>query len=373
MWKSGFLFILLVASDGCIDRINIEDSNSKGGILVVEGVITDQPGPYSVRLFRSSKNNDLLNIAPPVLASQVTIIDDLGVSEILSTRGDGVYFTNVDGIQGEIGRKYKLRIELRDGTIFESEEDEMNPVESIDSLYYVWESYLPQNGPTEYGFRVYMDSKGDPRIKNHIRWKFTGTYLFRTIPEYHYTTGPCGSPPPDPLPCSGFAWNGTILMRFDDCTCCFCWVSDFEDKPHLSNNSILTNGTFKKIEMGYVPFDQFRFLYNKYMIKVEQMSLSNAAYQFWKIIEDQKDGSSSLFNPSFGKIKTNIFSVNSKQEAQGIFYASAIRKKVAFITGTDAQVKIPQLEVPIEQSCMFFDACDKALFHASRTPPPEWK
>lgn len=125
--------------------------------------------------------------------------------------------------------------------------------------------------------------------------------------------------------------------------------------------------------MGFIPFDQWTFRFGKYMVKVEQMSLTQEAFEFWKIIRDQKEGATSLFQPAFGKVRTNFTSSNPDKQVTGIFYASAITQKVVFIKASDALIPVPPPDIKPSENCFLFRACDQAFPGASRTPPPEWE
>ena len=161
------------------------------------------------------------------------------------------------------------------------------------------------------------------------------------------------------------------MLNQRPCTCCFCWINDFEDKPMI-NDQFITDGSFKSVPLGFVLFDELRFFFNKYMVKVEQMSLSREAFDFWKVIKDQKEGINSLFQPAFGKVKSNIVPSNPEKRVAGIFYASSIKKKILFITGGDAPISVPAFRIQPVDNCSWDDACDKIFPNASTTPPPDW-
>lgn len=371
--NSILLFCALLLVGACIDRLHFDAESIDGGAIVVQGSITTKPGPYTVKLSQASNADDNLFFKSPISAREVILSDDVGNVEKLTSEEAGTYHTSLNGIQGVVGRKYSLRIELVDGSVFESIPDEMKPVGHIDSLYYQFESRQPINMPTEYGFHVYIDAQNE---SDFVRWRFTGTFKADAFPQYHSINNQCKTLP-DPPPCSGFTQVGQYeFIKTGECTCCTCWVSDGDEKPRLNDETITTNGTFKKIEMAYIPFDALRFQYKKYMLKVEQMSLSREAYEFWKLIRDQKDAESNIFQPAIGKIRTNFVSTNSDKKLIGIFYASAIEEKILFITGANPRVPYPEFDIPINQSCFFYDACDivyNYFYSASRTPPPEWE
>ena len=99
--------------------------------LVVDGAITNEPGPYKIIITESSPINNYEH--KPVEYCTVTISDDEGQSEILNEIEPGVYLTDKDGIQGKVGNSYQLSIETLDGNEYISDFQEMQePVEIKD-------------------------------------------------------------------------------------------------------------------------------------------------------------------------------------------------------------------------------------------------
>jgi len=111
------LFSLLLLS--CVTEYQ-PDTVSLPPALVVEGQITDQPGPYTVRLTRTADYSyKTLNLLET--GAVVSIEDNQGNRETLREQAPGgVYQTRVGGIQGVAGRTYKLTIQTKSGTRYES-------------------------------------------------------------------------------------------------------------------------------------------------------------------------------------------------------------------------------------------------------------
>lgn len=372
IWKSFILFLTILMIQSCIDRVDFDTRDVSDEFIVVEGMISDQPGPYTIKIYRPSNVVDNLLNKTPIPAKDVIISDDLGNSERLTSPEVGVYKTSETGIRGVIGRKYKLNFTLYDGGHFESSLEEMRPSGQIDSIYYEFADVEVRNGPNQHGFKVFADSRSNSAF---MRWKFTGIYKAFTFPEKHTINNACVGQKYPPT-CSGYTLiDGYGYARTGDCTCCVCWLYEPEEVPHLNDLEIATNGIYKRVELGFIPFDVWRFYYKKYMVKVEQMSLSKEAYEFWNLIKDQKENVASLFQPAIGKLTSNILSHDSNIKVIGVFYAASIQQRVIFITGANPQVPYPDFDTPPEEFCFLFDACDKVYdyLNASRLPPPEWK
>lgn len=106
------LLALLFAS--CQEVIDI-DLNTTAPQIVVEGAVTDAPGPYTVAITKTV-NFDEANEYPAVTGAMVTISDGT-MTDTLTEAGPGRYQT-VRLLQGVPGRTYQLRVATTEGQIF---------------------------------------------------------------------------------------------------------------------------------------------------------------------------------------------------------------------------------------------------------------
>lgn len=105
--KKYFLIISLItlfASCEKVIELDLENAESK---LVVEAVITDQPGPHYVKLTKSVNFNEP-SVYPEVENAWVVITDNTGIVDTLQYTGNGIYQTSK--IEGVVGRMYDLKI-----------------------------------------------------------------------------------------------------------------------------------------------------------------------------------------------------------------------------------------------------------------------
>ncbi len=373
------LLLLLLFTDACVDRLDFDVGDTGKSEIVVDGFISDQEGPYTVTIQTALNPDDNLNIkGNGVIAKRVTLYDSEGHSENLIAIEPGEYKTKADGIRGKTGNSYHLEIELADGSIFTSEPEKIMPSSPIDSISAVWVENKPIDGPTQFGFRIFIDSSQPPDGEDvHLRWRFTGTFTSRTFPSMHRFKGQnCRMEPPsppDPLPCSGVQSVNGILRTVGNCSCCDCWVSEPGARPILNDN-LFTDGSVRNLEVGFVSFNEWTFAGGKYMVKVEQMRMSLNSFNFWKIIRDQKEGLKSLFQPSFGKIPSNFSSENSDRSIVGVFSAISIKSKVRFLRSEDAPISVPAFSInPPSNNCVLWISCVSLFPNSSVSPPPEWE
>ncbi len=176
MKKSLILIITLLILDSCIDRIIYSLPEEYDQMLVVDGLITNEAGPYTVKLSKVINVNSTYPRGLPAYAKRITLFDNLGQSEILQEKGEGIYQTSANGMRGVIGNAYHIRVETHDGQMFESIPDRIHPVGEVDSVYYQFESFQPATSPTEYGYRIFIDAHNIPGDNDYVRWRFSGTF-----------------------------------------------------------------------------------------------------------------------------------------------------------------------------------------------------
>jgi hypothetical protein len=128
MKKAFFILISVLLTAGCEKEITL-DLEDKSGSIVIEGNITDQPGPYYIRITRSVAFTES-NKYPPITNAVVTISDNQGHSEILTYESDGRYKTS--SLVSVPGNTYTLHVSA-DGKDYTAQSTMPAPV-NLDGL-----------------------------------------------------------------------------------------------------------------------------------------------------------------------------------------------------------------------------------------------
>lgn len=107
-----FILLVTIIFTGCEKVLNLQykDNQSK---LVIEGNITNQIGPYFVKITRSIRLPET-GAYPTVNNANVTISDDAGNNETLVLQGNGIYQTTT--LTGVEGRTYTLTVNVDNQT-----------------------------------------------------------------------------------------------------------------------------------------------------------------------------------------------------------------------------------------------------------------
>jgi hypothetical protein len=185
--KGRWLLTLLLSlqAGSCTEQLDWELEYQEEELIVVEGKITDEPGPHQVKL--TFPLFELNGIPEPVTGALVEINDARVIHTLTETpRGSGIYLTD-PGFAGEAGKGYQLRIRYR-GARFTgiSFMQEVLPFQFM-------RPYPVQDDPLLY--EVYInDERGPAIVRLELDWSHLPGY--DTLPAaethaliYHYTLG----------------------------------------------------------------------------------------------------------------------------------------------------------------------------------------
>jgi Domain of unknown function (DUF4249) len=294
------LFILLILGS-CISQFIPQTSEDKQ-LLVIEGLITDQPGSNTIKLSRSLPLGTKSN-AIPVKGCTVSISDDIGNTYFLSETNAGTYLTDSSQFQGSIGRLYTLHITTNNSGsnhTYESTPIEMKPVPPIDSVYYEKVTLQAGTGTSaaEEGAQIYLNTQDPANQCKYYRWEFSETWEFI-------------------LP---YAVPNKI-----------CWISANSNMINIKNTSSISEDKIVRYPLNFVS-NQTDRLSVKYSILVNQYSLNEDEYQYWDKLQNMSQQVGSLYDIIPSSVSSNVFCVdNPVEKVLGYFSVSARSSKRIFI------------------------------------------
>ncbi|MFC5411572.1 DUF4249 domain-containing protein [Larkinella bovis] len=292
--------LILAGLVSCIDQVNLPIRNEKPQ-LVVDGLITNEKPPYTVRL--SYSGSFTFDQETPqdqkITNATVTLADDAGHSASLAhtASNPGHYQTTDSSFVGQPGRSYTLTIRLADGKIYVSAPEKMPANPGIDRVY---ARFTPTESVTlPYQYYFYADITDPAAQTNFYRWT---AYTYTT----RISTGiPCC------LGCPGRCYDR-------------CWLQFFsQDINILSDNGVNGNRLPQRLVMRSPIYNP-----GPTLVEVQQYSLTPAAYQFWKLFKEQQSRTGTIFDPLPASVTGNITNASDPEEhALGYFGASAIARK----------------------------------------------
>lgn len=293
-----FVFIFLT---GCIVQFTPETEEEKE-LLVVEGLITDQPGPNTIKLSKSlpfGKKSE----AKPLSGCLVSLKDDIGNFYPLPEKEAGTYITDSSGFRGQAGRSYTLRIVTNNGdrnVNYESFPVEMKPVPQIDTLYY--EKTVIKEGFENYfgidGCNIYLDTHDPENRCKYYRWDFNETWVLR------------------------------LLFPVENIK---CWVNDTSKEINFKSTAAFDEDRIIRHPITYISNITDR-LKTKYSISVNQYSLNEDEYVYWEMLYNITDQAGGLYDVIPASVPSNVICIdNPGERVLGYFSVSARSSKRIFI------------------------------------------
>lgn len=322
--------------------------------IVIQGMVTDEPGPYQVTVSKTMpiESQAISQTTVPAGISGATVIvsDDQGNSEQLVEKSTGYYYTK--SLQGIVGRSYSLTVATTDGNSYQSSTQRLLPVGDFDYFYQFKQVEDPFGGDqitSKNGFEVTINSRLDPGQEGRVWWRTIGTYHVETYPQDKMKWISVGRPPVLVFAPAAPACAGTPLHPA--CTCCNCWISDYDRTPRLSDPRFINNGAITNLQIGFVAATR-RTMYEKYVLEIQQLSVSEDVYNFWKLVQVNSLNSSNLFQtPPPRSIGTFTSQSSSAKTVLGYFAASSIKRRYVSFTPAMVPYKIYPID-NVTESCL---------------------
>lgn len=304
----GFIIVIIFISiilHACVEPFepNIDKYEN---ILVIDGAISNYPGPYKVKISRSYPYNE--RYPEMVEDAIVKIIDDKGNEFSLNNASDkrGVYETDSNFL-AQVGVGYKLQVITPENKTYESDlESIKNPIE-IDSIYYSLDKkYNVDENIDIIGAQIYLDTHDPNNNTKYYAWEYEETWKF-AVP---------------------FSWS-----RHPDRYICY---RSYKPKGLLLGTSEnLINDEIKRFPITFVGANTPK-LRLRYSIIVKQYSLSEKAYQYYKYLKSVNETGGSLFDRTPTSVYGNIYNINNPNEpVLGLFQVSGVSEKRIFIEKSD--------------------------------------
>jgi hypothetical protein len=279
--------------------VNIENEQA----LVVEGLITDQPGVYTMEISLSTPlwSN---GTKAAMVGCTVWITDDNGGTFNL-TEGEkfGTYLTDPATFRGEAGRIYTLHIianERLGNLYYESYPTKMIATPPVDSVYYEKRLFNQEGFGTVEGCQIFLNTHDPAGECRFYRWEYNETWEF-SLPD-----------------------NYTVLNKT-------CWRSENSAGILIKNSSSLENEKITHFPLLTIsnPVDRLSV---KYSLHVNQFSLNEDEFYYWEKIKNMTEETGGLYDVIPASISSNVYCPDDvTKKVLGYFSVSAVKSKRIFI------------------------------------------
>lgn len=297
------LFLTPLLFSGCVAKF-IPEIEEDRELLVVQGLLTNQNEPDTIKLSRSLPLGQKID-ARPVTGSTVSISDDEGNSYTLSETNAGSYTTPPSFIRTP-GRFYTLHINSG-GLNYESFPMEMKPVPPIDSVYYE-KSVIEKPFQSFKGVDacdIFLDTHDPTGNCKFYRWDFSETWVFRLLYEVPNNT---------------------------------CWISDNSHYVNVKSTAAFNESKVIRYPLIHISNLTDR-LQTRYSILVNQYSINEDEFNYWEKISNIAVQVGSLYDIIPASVPSNIQCIeNPGEKVLGYFSVSAKTSKRIYIQNNFAGI-----------------------------------
>lgn len=326
------LIISLLCLYSCIEDYPIVINQNYKNALVVDGKITNLPGPYTIKLSAATSIED--DSYNPVKNATVTISDNEGNTENLSEIEPGKYQTSADGIRGIVGRSYKIIIQTNAGKHYESEFEELLAPIGIESLTANLESpYTPKSQTTslnidqDEGYQFYVTTADSEKNQNYY-WQLDETWEIRSYYKITRIYDPMGGP----------NQTGRYYLPESIDTLYYCWKS-IENKIFTASTAYLNTSRIINHPLNFVSA-QSEMLKYKYSLLLTQYTISEETHNFLNALINQEDGLEGLYTKQPYQIRGNVYNIdNSEEVVLGYFIVASTTERTRLTVARPPEIK----------------------------------
>jgi len=309
LFKYLIILIMILICSACIEPYD-PDITGYEDILIIDGLLTDDPESSVIRLSRSFHYNEVIEL--PESGATVLIKDDLDNVTSLYEKSPGVYRSEDPGFRGIVGRSYQLFVITADGQNYNSDvvklETKAPEIEKVYSEFGV----NPGEKVMEYGFHIYLDSNYPDNSTLFYRYEFEETWEFAV-----------------PYPSKYEMVNGTLIPRLEDVH--HCWKTIPSADILIVNNENTESNSIRKFPIHFVSANSGH-LNIRYSILVRQYAMNRESYTFWNQLKESNNDRGTLFDSEPMHTIGNIYNTNNPElPVMGFFEATSMTTQRIFL------------------------------------------
>lgn len=282
-----YLFIFAVASlNSCIKSF-VPDLDRYSELLVVDGNINDGPGPYVIKLSKSTKTQERSKLSP-FPGCKLQVQDNIGNVFLLKETAAGSYETDSASFQAIPGNTYKIHIETPNEEIVESNPETLPKGLKIQSFYPQREfKTAPDLFFGRDGYQFYVDVETAPTTNNYVFWRMQSTFKFQA--DY-------------PIAC--YYDNGVHWVNHQD-TLRNCYQTKDILDIFLLNTNELQQKEIKHFPLHYED-NYTKALSIRYSLNLTQFTINEAAFDYWSKIKKMRDAGGELYTQQPFQVSNNL-------------------------------------------------------------------
>lgn len=262
---------------------------------------------------------------------------------------NGIYVPPVDFVVA-IGETWELSIDLPNGKQYRAlSEEVLKPVglSNIKATYNPEISFISDLKKFVPGHAVSIDIEDPSDEKNYYYWKFRSfekLLICETCDNQIFRNERC-------LDVEGNPNGGSNLGAADYYCDGDCWRIRYSENIELFSDEFATGGMINNLPVGEV------LLYTKenILVEVQQISLTEKEYDYYKVLNDLVDNNSGLNAPPPAALIGNVFNANDSEEyVLGRFTAASSVTRTIFINRESISEPVIEPSRAFKSECEIF-------------------
>jgi hypothetical protein len=274
------------------------------GYLVVEGLISGN-GPTQYTLSRTIPLPGDSTI-PVVTGAQLQVEGSDNSVYPLTEQGNGQY--GIASLPLTTTLQYRLRISIPGGETYLSSFVPYKPTPPIDSINWIY------NQST--GVTIYANTHDPTNSTRYYQWTYDQTYEYYAAEssEFLYDTS-----------------ANLVVPRTPAQEIFYCWMSDPLTNILIGTSAKLAQDQIYEFPLVNIPLNS-QPLSVEYSILVNQYALTDSAYEFLAMMQQNTESLGSIFDVQPSEITGNILSLSNPTEPViGFISASTLQQERIFI------------------------------------------
>ena len=314
--KQLLIMIAVLMFQSCVEEYWPELNEVHDRTLVVDGRISNEPGPYIVKLSQSISFQD--SVMQAEVGANVFIEDQNGNTEQLIETEPGVYKTNAS-FQAIIGTSYRLNVITAGQREIRSEFEEIKAVLGIESVdhYEASEIIDATTAAAIEGFQFTVTSELSDDPKTFLYYDLIETYEYRSdYPIQWYYNG-------TPDYTNTYFFNTQLATPFH-ATLYDCWSTDTVREFYTVSTENFSEPKINEHPLHFIEFADDR-LKHGYSVEVKQYSVTESAHKFLQSLHDQNTDQDQFYTSLPYQVQGNLSNVNDSTDViLGYFMAAGI-------------------------------------------------
>jgi hypothetical protein len=276
--------------------------------LVVEGFINNGPDSTWFNLTHTYQLNGDSTAGTPELGAIVTIQGNDNTSYTLyETANTGLYTAHLPALNPNT--RYRLYISTTSGNRYASDFVPLVSDPPIDSINLIHSSA---------GAMIYTNTHDPSNSTHDFRWEYQETWEFTT---YQAT----------------LKWTNNTLVNYGPDTTYICWKADDNTNIILATSTRLAEDVIYEEPLVSIPQDAEK-LGIEYSINVLQYSLTDSAFNWWSIMQNNTENIGSIFGVQPITDQGNLHCLtDTSQQVVGYVSAGTLRTQRVFFTNAQVQ------------------------------------